>query len=62
MGKGIGVFIPRRHFHLILIVRDAYCSLFVVPQVLTRWQKVGGVHEGRFSTPSVSPPVLGEKN
>ncbi len=24
-------------------------------------QKIGGVHEGRFSTPSQSPPILGEK-
>jgi len=29
--------------------------------VLMGWQKVGGVQEVRFSTPSVSPPILGEK-
>ena len=28
---------------------------------LTGREKVGGVHNGRFSTPSVSPPILGEK-
>ncbi len=31
-------------------------------ETITEWQKVDGVHKARLPTPSVSPPVLGEKN